>query len=488
MPRRPFGSITARAVIGTTAVVAAVLVVTQWAVLMVLQADLSHMADVKAAAVANAAAEKLAAGTDPTALTSEVTIQIVDAQGRNVGSPKLVKGTSQLPAGTLTTASSGSGVGVPGDLGTGTESASSTPTPALSPQPSPTGSASTGEDRLKVVGVTGYSMTGSARVSTTYHGKPVTVYAASSLTTERATVRTVRTAMLIGLPLLLAVVAAMTGLVTRRALRPVERIQREMAAITGNSDLSRRIPEPATRDAIGRLARTTNKTLAALEEAVSRQRQFVADASHELRNPIAALRAQLEVGAAHPQVLDVGEAVVDVVRLQQLAGDLLLLARLDAGEQPRVEARVSLPGLVRTHLAQRVVDAPGGGGGVPAVRMGSVAQAEVAGSSPQLERVLANLVDNALRHASSQVVVSVRAMDGEAVLEVSDDGDGVPEDQRERIFERFVRLDEARGRDDGGAGLGLAIVRDVVVRHGGSIAVREAACGGAVFEVRLPSI
>lgn len=145
---------------------------------------------------------------------------------------------------------------------------------------------------------------------------------------------TALTAMLIGFPLLLGVVAAVTWLVTGRALRPVEGIRREMAAITASEDLRRRVPEPATHDEIARLARTTNATLAALESSVERQRQFVADASHELRSPIASLRTQLEVAAAHPELLDLDGAVEDTVRLQNLAADLLLLARLDAGSGP----------------------------------------------------------------------------------------------------------------------------------------------------------
>ncbi len=140
--------------------------------------------------------------------------------------------------------------------------------------------------------------------------------------------------MLTGLPVLLAVVAGVTWLVTRRALRPVEGIRREMAAITASEDLARRVPEPGSRDEIAALARTTNETLTVLEASVERQRRFVADASHELRSPIASLRTQLEVAEAHPELLDLPGAVADTVRLQALAADLLLLARLDAGRSP----------------------------------------------------------------------------------------------------------------------------------------------------------
>ncbi|WP_446696879.1 sensor histidine kinase [Streptomyces zagrosensis] len=310
----------------------------------------------------------------------------------------------------------------------------------------------------------------------------MTVYAGSPLDTERDAVGTVRRAMLIGLPVLLVVVAAVTWLVTRRALRPVEGIRRELAAITASTDLTRRVPEPQARDEVARLAVTTNETLTALESSVERQRRFVADASHELRSPIASLRTQLEVGVAHPELLDAEGAVADVVRLQHLAADLLLLARLDAGERP-MAGRVPLVDLVRDALAQRTGDRI-------AVRVGELADVEVSGSRGQLARVLGNLLDNAERHADGAVEVTVRSVQGEGgdwvVLAVTDDGAGVPEAERERIFERFVRLDDARSRDEGGAGLGLAIARDVLARHGGTLTVRDAAAGGACFEARLP--
>ncbi|NGO70955.1 sensor histidine kinase, partial [Streptomyces boncukensis] len=317
--------------------------------------------------------------------------------------------------------------------------------------------------------------------SATGDGTPVTVYAGASLHDQQQAVSSVTRSMLIGLPVLLLVVGSVTWLVTRRALRPVEGIRREMGAITASTDLSRRVPEPDSRDEVARLARTTNATLAALEHSVERQRRFVADASHELRSPIASLRTQLEVAAAHPELLDVDGAVEDTVRLQDLAADLLLLARLDAGERPG-DARVPLAPLVREELAQRVGDPH------PVHLAHPLAEGEVLGSRGQLARVLGNLLDNAQRHARSAVGVAVRRAGDQLVLEVGDDGEGVPEAERERIFERFVRLDAARTRDEGGAGLGLAIARDVAERHGGTLAVGTAPEGGALFALRLPLV
>ncbi|MBO8195412.1 HAMP domain-containing protein, partial [Streptomyces oryzae] len=234
----------------------------------------------------------------------------------------------------------------------------------------------------------------------TRDGTPVTVYSGASLGAQQEAVSTVTRSMLFGLPVLLLVVAGVTWLVTRRALRPVEGIRREMSAITASTDLARRVPQPDARDEVARLARTTNETLAALEASVERQRRFVADASHELRSPIASLRTQLEVAAAHPELLDLDEAVEDTVRLQTLAADLLLLARLDAGERPAT-GRVALDALVREHLAQRVSDPH-------PVRVEVLDAGEVRGSAGQLSRVLANLLDNAQRHARSEVSVAVR--------------------------------------------------------------------------------
>ncbi|MER5477319.1 ATP-binding protein [Streptomyces sp. NPDC002734] len=343
----------------------------------------------------------------------------------------------------------------------------------------------------------------------TADGTPVTVYAGSSLAVQELAVTGTVRAMLVGLPALLLVVGAVTWLVTRHALRPVEGIRAELAEITGSRDLSRRVPVPSSRDEVARLAVTTNGTLEALQESVERQRRFVADASHELRSPIASLRTQVEVAQAHPELLEAGELLEDVVRLQHLAVDLLLLARLDAGEAPRA-ARVDLAGLVREETARRP----------ERVRAAELEEAVVAGSPGQLGRVLANLLDNAERHARQHVVARVRtepagatdasraaetdrAADGSraadeargwgwAVLSVEDDGPGVPEDERERVFERFVRLDDARARDDGGAGLGLAIVREIVTLHGGTVSLGEAegvggaGGGGALLTVRLP--
>jgi signal transduction histidine kinase len=235
---------------------------------------------------------------------------------------------------------------------------------------------------------------------------------------------------------------------------------------------------------VARLAATTNATLAALQQAVERQRRFVADASHELRNPLASLRTQLEVARVHPQLLEIDGLIDDTLRLERLAADLLLLARLDAGEPQHAE-HLDLTELVRRELAHRATDR------VPVQAELPGSPIPVTGSHAQLAHVLSNLVDNAQRHANTTVRVDLHRAHARAiVLQVTDDGPGVPAADRERIFQRFVRLDDARSRDDGGAGLGLAIVRDLVQRHGGHITVAPAPGPGpgARFTVTLPAV
>ncbi|MEU0170679.1 ATP-binding protein [Streptomyces iakyrus] len=466
--RRLFGSVRARATLGATLVVAVALVAAGAAVLLSLRSNLIGEAGTQAERSARAVASELAAGTPYDKLSGldgdDGPVQVLDERKRLVAASEDLERIS------------------------GTDSGRVKPQPAATPPDDDDDDPEDAGEALEPGEISGESVfsNGSATIDgeaqdyrfaavevETHDRGHLKVYAGSPLAAEHGAVRTALTVMLIGFPLLLGVVAAVTWLVTRRALRPVEGIRREMAAITQSEDLARRVPEPDTHDEIARLASTTNETLAALETSVERQRRFVADASHELRSPIASLRTQLEVAAAHPELLDLDGAVEDTVRLQRLAADLLLLARLDAGERPS-DAKVDLAGLAREEAEGRTgvtVDAE---------------PVEVAGSRGQLGRVLANLLDNAQRHARSAVTVDVRREGDRAVVGVADDGDGVPDGDRERIFERFVRLDAARSRDDGGAGLGLAIARDVAVRHGGTLTAGRGPAGGALFELRLP--
>ncbi|MFJ2200426.1 ATP-binding protein [Streptomyces violaceusniger] len=275
-------------------------------------------------------------------------------------------------------------------------------------------------------------------------------------------------------------VAGLTWLLVGRALRPVAAMRQEFTEIT-ERDLHRRVPVPRARDEIHRLARTMNATLDRLHRAMTRQRQFVADASHELRSPIAAVRAQLELVLARPSRTDwpaaVHKALRDTDRLQAVASDLLLLARLDAQEAPRTAA-VDLGALA----AEEVRRHPG------ALTLAGEQEraAVVTGSRVQLSRLLTNLADNARRHTRTTVSITVAVRDGQVELAVDDDGPGIPEADRERVFERFTRLDDARARQDGGTGLGLAIANDIAHAHGGTLTVLTSPRGGARLLLCLP--
>ncbi|MGW6402896.1 ATP-binding protein [Streptomyces sp. NPDC055134] len=484
MRRQLFGSVRARATLGATLVVAVALLAAGASVLLALRSNLTDQASSEAESSARKVAVSIATGTAPNGLDlpdgDDTPVQVVDSDGRLLAAGEdleRISGTGSSAVKPVTPSVDDGGDDDGGDDdggsdrhgGKGGDDDSYAYGEIADDTERSAGSAT-------VDGETRDYRFAALEVKKTQQGD-LTVYAGASLSAEQSAVGTALTVMLIGFPVLLGVVAAVTWLVTRRALRPVEGIRREMSAITASQDLARRVPEPGTHDEVARLARTTNETLAALETSVERQRRFVADASHELRSPIASLRTQLEVGAAHPELLDVDGAVADTVRLQELAAGLLLLARLDAGERPG-EARVDLAALAGEELSQRPA-------GRVAVRT-CLEPVEVAGSRSQLARVVGNLLDNAQRHARSRVDIAVRAEGPWAVVEVGDDGAGVPEAERERIFERFVRLDDARARDDGGAGLGLAIARDVAVRHGGALTVRSSPAGGALFELRLP--
>ncbi|MGA5029894.1 ATP-binding protein [Streptomyces cellulosae] len=479
---RLFGSVRSRATLGATLVVAVALVAAGTALLLSLRANLTSEAGTRAERSAQAVASELAARTPLDKLSGldaeDTPVQITDEDGVLLAASEdleRITGTGTAEVTPAPERSDGDDHDDRGDRDDRDDPDDDHDDrgddDSLDPGEISPG-ASHANGTATIDGDTEDYRFASVEVETPDRGR-LTVHAGAPLAAEHSAVGTALTAMLIGFPLLLGVVAAVTWLVTGRALRPVEGIRREMAAITASEDLRRRVPEPATHDEIARLARTTNATLAALESSVERQRRFVADASHELRSPIASLRTQLEVAAAHPELLDLDGAVEDTVRLQNLAADLLLLARLDAGERP-AGTRVDLAALAREEAAGR-----------QRVRV-EAEPAEVSGSRGQLGRVLANLLDNAERHARERITVTVRREGGEAVVGVADDGEGVAEADRERIFERFVRLDAARSRDDGGAGLGLAIARDVAVRHGGTLTAGAAPAGGALFELRLP--
>lgn len=303
------------------------------------------------------------------------------------------------------------------------------------------------------------------------------------------TVADVQRLLEIGTPMLMAVVGLICWLIVGRALRPIEMMRREVAEVATVRDVRshHRVAEPANDDEVARLARTLNSMLDRMEASTERERRFVSDASHELRSPIANIRTELEVALRHPSSADwwqvAGEVLAQNERMEQLVSGLLLLARSDEGSLIEASVPTDLAGVAD----QVVAAAPGG---PPSVEVRLVEQALVGVPEVYVERMVANLVDNARRFANSSVTVTVSrtagAEGGFAVVTVADDGPGVPVDDRSRIFERFVRLDAARNRDEGGFGLGLAIVADLSRFYGGSIEVGPDG-PGAQFVLRLPA-
>jgi signal transduction histidine kinase len=318
----------------------------------------------------------------------------------------------------------------------------------------------------------------------TPQGRRTVVVVRSTETVTEATAA-VSGLLAVGLPLLLAVVGVTTWVLVGRALAPVEGIRAEVDAISAAA-LHRRVPDPPADDEIGRLARTMNRMLGRLDQAQARQRRLVADASHELRSPVATIRQHAEVALAHPDRTSTTELAATVLaedlRLQRLAEDLLLLTRADEHTLALRRRPVDLDDLVFDE-ARRLRDATG-----LTVDTTAVSAGRVDGDPAGLRRVLRNLGDNAARHAGGRLAFSVAERDGMVLLAVDDDGSGIPEADRERVFERFVRLDDARARDDGGSGLGLAIVAELVAAHGGTVAVATSPLGGARVAVTLPRL
>jgi signal transduction histidine kinase len=301
------------------------------------------------------------------------------------------------------------------------------------------------------------------------------------------TTNAVGRALVVGLPVVVSLAALAAWALVGRALRPVETIRSEATAI-GASTLHRRVPEPPSRDEIGRLAHTMNAMLDRLDRSARRQREFVADASHELRSPLAGIRTDVEVALHEGDRADWPRVARGVLaaeaRLEALLKDLLLLAAGD--EEAPVAAATPVD------VAELVADEARRPRRVPVtVEYGSDhgddgQWVDVAGSRPELQRALANLLDNAARHADGTVRVGTAAGERTVRLWVDDDGPGIPAADRERVFERFTRLDDGRARDDGGAGLGLAVVRSIVTRHRGSVTAGTGPLGGARFLVALP--
>jgi signal transduction histidine kinase len=339
-----------------------------------------------------------------------------------------------------------------------------------------------------------YGMPSLIRVTAVRAADGSLVIAAVPYSSVSGSLSVVAKALVFGTPVVFVLFTGAIWLAVGSTLRPIDLLRRGAARVTGTA-VPADLPVPEARDEVRSLALTLNDMLDRLAAAQQRQRALVSDTAHELRSPIASIRAQLEVALDHPAGQDwestARDVHADVMRLARLAEDLLLLARLDerAGT-PRHDATIDLAELSASVVARYA------GARVPVACEGCAEPCLVSGDRDALDRLLVNLIDNAVRYAKSKVTVTVGREDTEVALTVTDDGPGIPDADLERAFHRFARLDDARSRDGdegGGAGLGLAIVRATVQAYGGTAhlepgdPVPAASPPGLRAVVRLPT-
>jgi two-component system OmpR family sensor kinase len=307
---------------------------------------------------------------------------------------------------------------------------------------------------------------------------------------QRATLAALRDEVLLGLPIAALLALALGWSVAGAALRPVDRMRSEAEAIS-ETDLTRRLPVPATRDELAALGRSLNRMLDRLETAVERERRLVDDASHELRTPLANIKGELELALSRartqPQlVAAVQSALEETDRLTRLAADLLVLARAQRGLLPVRPRDVDIGALVSASIDGLAQQAASTGVALQAiVEPGLRARLD----PDRLRQALDNLVDNAIRQTprGGTVTIDAGVRDGTLRLAVADTGPGFPAEFIAEAFEPFRRLDEGRSRTDGGAGLGLTIVRAVAEAHHGSVAAANSEAGGAIVELLIPT-
>jgi heavy metal sensor kinase len=290
-------------------------------------------------------------------------------------------------------------------------------------------------------------------------------------------------------PVTLAAASAGGAFLAGRALSPIDSLTRLARRITAE-DLSERLDMPLPDDEVGRLARTFDEMIARLDEAFRRQRQFTADASHELRTPLTAIKGHVDVAldkdrdaSEYRDVLRIVNEEVD--RLTRMVGSLLTLARADAGQVPLAAESVSLGDLVRA-AAEQLRPMAERRGLTLSVAEGPAVTLQA--DEDLLLQLVLNLLDNAVKYTppGGAVTAGWNANGERAELRVSDTGPGIAEEHRERVFDRFYRVEGARSREEGGAGLGLSICRWIAEAHGGLIAVESAPGQGATFTVSLP--
>ena len=422
-----------------------------------LRISVTRALDDEARAAAGQVAAMVDSGTvpDPLPVSGAQVVQVVDSAGRvldgSVGADRL---TALLRPDEIASAVGGSAVAVPGSR----------------------------------AGLSGMMRAVAVRAGPA--DAPRVVIAAVPMEAIARSTAALRTALLIAFPLLLIVLAAIAWYVIGWTLRPVEELRAaaEAISVTGREQ---HLPVPAARDQIRALAETLNTMLDRLGAARARQRNFVADAAHELRSPLASIRTQLEVAQHVGENTElVSDLLADVARLSRIVEDLLLLARADAGRPPRpelFEVRALLTEIAGEHGTRQTGQDPVARGG-PEVRVAAGPAVHLAADPEEIRRAVTNLVDNAVRYAAASVVLDVTPAGTGVTISVTDDGPGIPPADRERVFGRFTRLDSSRDRDTGGTGLGLAIVRELARRAGGTVAFHDAAPPGTLrADIDLPA-
>lgn len=317
----------------------------------------------------------------------------------------------------------------------------------------------------------------------THAGDPYVAIVATSQEDQQSAV-TVTTGLLLACVPLVMLAAGLTAWwVGGRALDPVDEMNARVSRIT-SSTLDERVPLPEAQDELRSLAITMNQMLQRLQAAHESQRRFISDASHELRSPMASLSGALEIAASDDRIETWRELSplmqTEASRLSELVQDLLALSRSDDGGLELTITETDLDDLAAQEVARLRRTAT--------VEVTSkITATRIEADPTQIGQVLRNLCDNAARHARSRVHVAVRPLEhAGAMIRVEDDGNGIATADRERVFERFVRLEESRSRDQGGSGFGLAIVHQIVTAHGGTIRVDGSEMGGARFVVTLP--
>ncbi|MCW2889838.1 MAG: hypothetical protein JWL58_6700 [Streptosporangiaceae bacterium] len=319
-------------------------------------------------------------------------------------------------------------------------------------------------------------------VRETINGQPVTIVAGTPTGILRSINSQFTFQLIVGFPIILALAAAAVWILVGRALGPVEHIRHAVTDIT-SADLSRRVPEPGTADEIGHLAETMNQMLARLEDSALRQRRFVADASHELRSPLSALRTTLEVALAHsdraPWPTVATRAADQTARLERLIQDLLRLAKADEHTLVGHQQTVNVGDLVRDVVGVTQTRAL-------TIDLHLADEVFLYVNRADLSRLVRNVFDNAVRYATATVTVTVNATPDTSRIHVLDDGPGIAAGDRERVFDRFVRLDVSRDRASGNSGLGLAIAREIASAHEGRVWVADSPEPGAHVVIELP--